>query len=129
MILYELIIYSFVNLLLNLLIHKMSGKWNKNHELFSKSPGLCYSLRSNKNSTANNWARFVIFLPVGKKDKVNMNFISVLYLIKYVSKSYKSQSNRLRRLTSNQEKIQVHYVYQLKQCLTPLLLLKLKIRI
>ena len=55
--------------------------WNENHEIFSNALGLCYSLNSNINSTVDNWARFFIFLPVGKKYKVNMNFLSTLYYI------------------------------------------------
>ena len=53
--------------------------WNKNHAIFSNALGLCYSLRSNINSTVDNLAHFFIFLPVGKKYKVNMNFVSILY--------------------------------------------------
>ena len=53
--------------------------WNKNHAIFSNMLGLCYSLRSNINSTVDNLAHFFIFLPVGKKYKVNMNFMSILY--------------------------------------------------
>ena len=46
--------------------------WNNNHEIFSNTLGLCYSLRSNKNSTYQppNFMYFYLFLPVGKKYQV-----------------------------------------------------------
>ena len=46
--------------------------WNNNHEIFSNTLGLCYSLRSDKNSTAQppNFMYFYLFLPVGKRYQV-----------------------------------------------------------
>ena len=44
--------------------------WNNNHEIFSNTLGLCYSLRSDKNVTAENFRFFYLFLPVGKKYQV-----------------------------------------------------------
>ena len=50
----------------------ITGYWNNNHEIFSNALGLCYSLRSDKNSTAHpqNFMYFYLFLPVGKKYQV-----------------------------------------------------------
>ena len=50
----------------------ITGYWNNNHEIFSNTLGLCYSLRSDKNSTAQppNFMYFYLFLPVGKKYQV-----------------------------------------------------------
>ena len=50
----------------------VTGYWNNNHEIFSNTLGLCYSLRSDKNSTARppNFMYFYLFLPVGKKYQV-----------------------------------------------------------
>ena len=47
-----------------------SSLWNNNHEIFSNALGLCYSLRSDKNSTVFNYYKFHLFLPVGKKYQV-----------------------------------------------------------
>ena len=47
-----------------------SSLWNNNHEIFSNALGLCYSLRSDKNATAENLRFFYLFLPVGKKYQV-----------------------------------------------------------
>ena len=46
--------------------------WNNNHEIFSNTLGLCYSLRSDKNATQQpqNFYKFYLFLPVGKKYQV-----------------------------------------------------------
>lgn len=47
-----------------------TGYWNNNHEIFSNTLGLCYSLRSDKNSTARNFMYFYILLPVDKTYQV-----------------------------------------------------------
>ena len=46
--------------------------WNNNHEIFSNTLGLCYSLSSDKNATSQppNFMFFYLFLPVGKKYQV-----------------------------------------------------------
>lgn len=46
--------------------------WNNNHEIFSNTLGLCYSLGSEENATAQppNFYLFYLFLPVGKKYQV-----------------------------------------------------------
>ena len=51
-----------------------TGYWNNNHEIFSNTLGLCYSLRSDKNSTAQppNFMYFYLFLPVGKRYQVQI---------------------------------------------------------
>ena len=44
--------------------------WNNNHEIFSNTLGLCYSLRSDKTAQPRNFMYFYLFLPVGKKYQV-----------------------------------------------------------
>ena len=51
---------------------KDESLWNNNHEIFSSTLGLCYSLRSDKNATQQpqNFMYFYLFLPVGKRYQV-----------------------------------------------------------
>ena len=44
--------------------------WNNNHEIFSNTLGLCYSLRSDKLWQPPNFYNFYIFLPIGQKYQV-----------------------------------------------------------
>ena len=48
----------------------ITGYWNNNHEIFSNTLGLCYSLRSDKTAHPRNFMFFYLFLPVGKKYQV-----------------------------------------------------------
>ena len=72
-------VYKWEDLFDESMMSSPDNFWNKNHAIFSNALGLCYSLKSDINSTVYNWPGFLIFLPVGKKYKVNMNFISFLY--------------------------------------------------
>ena len=71
-------VYKWEDLFDESIMSSPENFWNKNHPIFSNALGLCYSLKSNINSTVYNWKHYLIFLPIGKKYKVTMDFMSIL---------------------------------------------------
>lgn len=56
---------------------KLFDSWHPHREIFSKSLGLCYSLRAKKDINPQNYYNFFIYLPIGKKYQViNQNWHS-----------------------------------------------------
>jgi hypothetical protein len=70
-------VYKWGDLFDETMMSNPHNLWDSKHVIFSNWLGQCYSLKSNTNATANNWQGYLIYLPVGKKYKVSMNFMSI----------------------------------------------------